>query len=358
MSEDDKRSVKAKLPDARSISRTDFTPHGIKSTGGSRPSGLTAAEAKKRRNIGVAIAAVVVLAVGGVVTYVATRPAPEIKVSGKFNAAPTITIPKSSDLKPGKKLVVKTLIQGTGATLAKGDTSFVKAAGYDWTSTGSKKLPFAYSSAAAIPVGQSSQVLTGLLNSLPGKKVGTRMLIEMPPADGYGKQGNPNLGVAATDSLVFVVDVVGTVNKNAVASGTPQPLTDPKLPAVSPGTGTPTITIPKNDPPSTTTAKVLIQGNGATVAKGQTLAVNYHGVVWSTGKVFDSSFTKGSLASFPIGIGGVIPGWDKTLVGQKVGSRILLMIPPADGYGKTGNPQGGIKGTDTLVFVVDILGAF
>src|SRR5260370_13229380 len=95
MSEDDKRSVKAKLPDARSIRRTDFTPHGIKSTGGSRPSGLTAAEAKKRRNIGVSIAAVVVLAVAGVVTYVATRPPPEIKVSGRVNAPPTHPHPQS-----------------------------------------------------------------------------------------------------------------------------------------------------------------------------------------------------------------------------------------------------------------------
>ena len=54
----------------------------------------------------------------------------------------------------------------------------------------------------------------------------------------------------------------------------------------------------------------------------------------------------------------VIPGWDKGLVGQTVGSRVMLVIPPADGYGKTGSPQAHIKGTDTLVFVVDILGAF
>jgi len=54
----------------------------------------------------------------------------------------------------------------------------------------------------------------------------------------------------------------------------------------------------------------------------------------------------------------VIPGWDKGLVGQTVGTRVLLVIPPADGYGKTGNAQAGIKGTDDLVFVVDVLGAF
>ena len=45
------------------------------------------------------------------------------------------------------------------------------------------------------------------------------------------------------------------------------------------------------------------------------------------------------------------------LVGQKVGSRVLVVVPPAEGYGKDGNQQAGIKGTDTLVFVVDILAA-
>ena len=58
-----------------------------------------------------------------------------------------------------------------------------------------------------------------------------------------------------------------------------------------------------------------------------------------------------------IGQGKVIPGWDKGIVGQTVGSQLLLVIPPADGYGTTGNSQAGISGTDTLVFVVDILDA-
>jgi peptidylprolyl isomerase len=54
----------------------------------------------------------------------------------------------------------------------------------------------------------------------------------------------------------------------------------------------------------------------------------------------------------------VIPGWSDGLLGKKVGSRVLLSIPPAEGYGKQGSSQAGIKGTDTLVFVVDILGSY
>ncbi len=57
-----------------------------------------------------------------------------------------------------------------------------------------------------------------------------------------------------------------------------------------------------------------------------------------------------------IGQGAVIPGWDKGLVGQTVGSRVMLVVPPKDGYGDAGS--GEIKGTDTMVFAVDILGAY
>jgi peptidylprolyl isomerase len=93
------------------------------------------------------------------------------------------------------------------------------------------------------------------------------------------------------------------------------------------------------------------------VAKGDLLVANYLGQIWR-GKVFDNSYDRRRPAAFPIGLGQVIPGWDETLVGATIGSRVLLSIPPAKGYGSTGNPQAGIKGTDTLVFVVDLLGTY
>jgi peptidylprolyl isomerase len=101
---------------------------------------------------------------------------------------------------------------------------------------------------------------------------------------------------------------------------------------------------------------VLSAGNGDEVQAGQSIDVNYHGVIYG-GKVFDSSFERGSSIAFPIGVGAVIKGWDQTLVGQKAGSRVLISIPPEYGYGERGVPQAGIGGSDTLVFVVDILGA-
>ena len=61
---------------------------------------------------------------------------------------------------------------------------------------------------------------------------------------------------------------------------------------------------------------------------------------------------------FPIGAGRLIKAWDNGIPGQTVGSRLLIVVQPADGYGAAGSPQAGIKGTDVLVFVLDILDAY
>jgi peptidylprolyl isomerase len=101
----------------------------------------------------------------------------------------------------------------------------------------------------------------------------------------------------------------------------------------------------------------LVQGDGATVEKGQTIVVNYLGQVYKGEAPFDSSYARGEPTSFQIGVGAVVKGWDEALVGRAVGSRVLLSIPPDLGYGEDGNKDAGITGTDTLYFVVDILAA-
>ena len=105
-------------------------------------------------------------------------------------------------------------------------------------------------------------------------------------------------------------------------------------------------------------SQALIKGTGPVVAAGQTITVHYTGVIWGSGKQFDSSWDRGSPVNFVIGKSQVIPGWDEGLVGQTVGSQVLLVVPPDKGYGTAGQSSAGISGTDTLVFVVDILDAY
>lgn len=101
--------------------------------------------------------------------------------------------------------------------------------------------------------------------------------------------------------------------------------------------------------------EVLVPGDGPVVEPGDEIICDYLGQVWG-GDVFDNSYDRGQALDFQIGVGMVIRGWDDGLVGQKVGSRVLLSIPSDLGYGDFGVPQAGIKGGDTLVFVTDILG--
>ncbi|WP_454301229.1 FKBP-type peptidyl-prolyl cis-trans isomerase [Salana multivorans] len=118
----------------------------------------------------------------------------------------------------------------------------------------------------------------------------------------------------------------------------------------------PVLTFPDAAAPEGLEVVVLEQGDGAEVEAGQSIEVNYLGQTWG-GRIFDNSYDRGSSISFPIGVGAVIAGWDDALVGKQIGSRVLVSIPPHLGYGERGVPQAGIGGGDTLVFVVDILGA-
>ena len=195
---------------------------------------------------------------------------------------------------------------------------------------------------------------------LPGKKVGSRVVITSTPTDAFGDQGNTTLGVEKDDPVVFVVDVVSASQVLDEAAGT---AVAPKkgLPTVTMNEGKPaTITIPKGvKAPTKTVVQPLIQGEGAEVKEGQTVRVAYTGALYKDGSVFDSSASRPEQPyfEFQVGQGGVIKGWDSGLTGQKVGSRVLLVIPPADGYGEAGSPPK-ISGKDTLVFVVDILAAY
>jgi peptidylprolyl isomerase len=119
----------------------------------------------------------------------------------------------------------------------------------------------------------------------------------------------------------------------------------------------PTVTHRTGAPDKSLVTEVLKQGDGAVVKKGELLTANYLGQIWRDGKVFDNSYDRGAPSSFPIGVGGVIAGWDEGLVGQKLGSRVLLSIPSDKGYQSAGNTQAGIKGDDTLIFVVDLISA-
>ncbi len=277
-----------------------------------------------------------------------------VTATGAFGKAPTVTIPKE---KGAGALYTKTVIQGAGAKLTTAESLVGDYVVYDWSGTTHKLIGSSYQ--AGSPALFSGQLLPGLEKALIGQQVGSRVLAVIPPKDAFGTSGSSQIGVGPTDTVVFVIDMIQEVSNTASATGTQSSDGGGALPTVTPGAAGkgPTITIPSTAAPKTLQVQTLIKGTGPVVKKGQFIVVQYTGENWRTKSVFDSSYSRSAPAGFPIGVGKVIPGWDKGLVGQTVGSRVLLVIPPADGYGSSGQSQAGIKGTDTLAFVVDIISA-
>jgi FKBP-type peptidyl-prolyl cis-trans isomerase len=227
---------------------------------------------------------------------------------------------------------------------------------YDWSGKTHKLLGSTYTSGS--PTLFAGTMLPGLETALIGQKAGSRVIAVIPPKEGFGASGNSSIGVTGTDTLVFVVDMIQEFSNTAGATGKQVTTGGGVLPTVSATSGkAPLVTIPSATPPKDLQVKTLIKGTGPKVAKGQYIVVQYTGLNWRTKKVFDSSWSRSEPTAFNIGVGQVIKGWDSGIVGQTVGSRVMLVIPPADGYGKTGSSTAGIKGTDTIVFVVDILDA-
>jgi peptidylprolyl isomerase len=280
-----------------------------------------------------------------------------VTVSGGFGKAPEVSIPAE---KAGSKLTVKTLVHGTGKALGRTDAFVGNYAIYLWSGTSHKLLQSTFKEGGK-PTLFSGTLLPGLETALIGKKMGSRVLAVIPPKEGFGTSGDAQAGIKGTDTLVFVVDMIKDFAGNAAAAGRQVSHGGGKLPTVTAAAGSaPTIKMPNSSPPKNLTSQILIKGVGPTVADGDTVVVQYVGAIWRNGYQFDSSWKRSQPFGFTIGASPsqVILGWDKGLVGQTVGSRVMLVIPPADGYGKSGSPQAHIKGTDTLVFVVDILGAF
>jgi peptidylprolyl isomerase len=270
-----------------------------------------------------------------------------VKVAGDFLKTPTVTFAtplKATDI---ERSVV---ITGDGAEAKAGSSVDIALAAYSG-STG-KELTTAAGfdgQAAQTVTVDDTQFVPGLVRAVECLKVGSRVVLTATAKEAFGSADISQLSLKETDTVVFVADLVDVLptraNGKAVAPQDGFPTV--KLSK----TGEPSITIPKTDPPTETKIEQLKQGDGDTVQSGDTVTVQYKGVIWRTGEMFDSSWSRGAPTSFATT--GVVTGFKKALEGQKVGSQVLVVIPPADGYGTAGN--GDIKGTDTIVFVVDIL---
>ena len=168
---------------------------------------------------------------------------------------------------------------------------------------------------------------------------------------------NIGIGAVAVFAVIAFVSsrgggkskVAATGPTTTVAAGPSQPcvpVSDP-LPA-----GAPNVPVQVGPAPTQLVTQDLTVGTGATVGPNDTVTVNYIGVACSTGKIFDSSYSRNMPATFPLN--GVIKGWTDGIPNMKVGGQRLLGIPADQAYGAAGQPPT-IGPNEALWFVVEVV---
>ncbi|MGV9244593.1 FKBP-type peptidyl-prolyl cis-trans isomerase [Streptomyces sp. NPDC003710] len=279
--------------------------------------------------------------------------------TGRFGHPAEITLPKSA---PSGKFVVAPQTPGRGPAAHTGDIAIIRYTAKVWR-TG-KTLPGPYDKDArpqVFAVGRGA-TLPALDRAVQDQHAGSRILVVAPPAAAYGTTGSAQLHVTGKDTIVYAVDILDVIGAHTLVPGNQQPLPD-TLPAVhmNKTDGTATLTVPDHAPPKDLVVKRLVAGTGATVKAGQTLVLQYSSAAWNTARgkseapLFLSSRTDGTPLPVAIGHGNVIPGWDHALTGQRVGSRILAVIPAKLAYGP--HPPKGLQPDTTVISVLDILAA-
>jgi peptidylprolyl isomerase len=271
-----------------------------------------------------------------------------VKVTGTGSTEPKVSFSTPTKVTTTQRT---TISGGSGATVKQGDSVSLAYAMYDGT-TGKKLDTRGWSAKSRVVFSvDAAQVLPGFAEAVFCAKVGDRVASVIPSTKAFGTAGSEQIAVAGGDSIVFVADIVGITATKATGAAKALPSGFPKVTLAS--DGTPTVKIPATKPPTKLEIAAREVGTGATVKSGDTVTVQYQGVLWRTGAIFDQSWGKTGPTSFATTQ--VVPGFGKALVGQKVGSQVVAIIPPADGYGTTGSTDGTIKGTDTMVFVIDII---
>ncbi|MEY4647949.1 MAG: hypothetical protein RL009_365 [Actinomycetota bacterium] len=258
-----------------------------------------------------------------------------------------------------KDVQTKVLSEGTGPKITGNQTVSLEYLGVN-AGTGEVFQPTAFDTSGA-----SVQVLTpdqepGFCEALGSVREGSRVAILFPASVIHQNQGIEQLKLGKNDDVLFIMQIHKVYLPYAVGNERPAQTGFPTI--VRAVNGIPGVKIPTESPfpkaskdgQEATAMEVLIEGAGEAVVEGDSVLLHYAGYTWADGAKFDSSWDKNTPATFTIAKGQLIQGFVDAVVGQKVGSQIVAVIPPNLGYGD--QAQGTIPANSTLVFVIDILG--
>ncbi|MCD4535326.1 FKBP-type peptidyl-prolyl cis-trans isomerase [Nocardioides sp. cx-169] len=269
-----------------------------------------------------------------------------VEISGEYGEEPEVTW---KDKLVADEVEMEVLSEGDGAEVAEGDEVSVNY----WVGNGftQQKTYSTYDSGAPETVPVSDEVTAAFKDALLGQTIGSRVAVTSSAKDAFGEMGNPGLGIGNKDTVLLILDLMKPPR-------TPQlkDVSAARQPALVEKDGQPTgfdfSGIDKPSVDGNLLRTIVKQGTGKPVTKDMELTVDYLGSVYEGAKPFDESFSK-EPATFKLTE--VIGGWTQGLDGVKVGSRVLLAIPPSLGYGP--QEQANIPANSTLYFVVDIISA-
>jgi peptidylprolyl isomerase len=270
-----------------------------------------------------------------------------VTISGDFGSAPEV---EWKDKLIAGEVDTKVLVEGDGAEVADGDqldvnvwigNGFTEEQAYSTYTKDGKPETFTV----------NDQLTPVFRDALVGQTIGSRVAVTAPSSEVFGEAGNAQMGIGNEDGVLLVLDLMKMFEPPK-----PKDVAPSRLPGVVEEKGGPTSLdfkgLPKPQADGDLLRAVLKEGKGKPVTTDMTLTVDYLGMVYDAKTPFDESYSK-QPAEFALT--GVVQGWTYGLEGLKVGSRVVLQIPPALGYGA--QEQAGIPANSTLYFVVDIISA-
>ena len=275
-----------------------------------------------------------------------------IEVVGDFGEEPTITFDTPLALEESAS---RTLSEGDGDEIEDGDTvkiDYSIVSGLD----GSALDTSFGGSPISLPLVQG-QTPPAIVDALIGETIGSRVLIAVAPEPAPGASAapeaapSPSPGNPAGDTIIFVIDTLDLVPERAEGTAYDPPAGTPVVSTDDAGDVT-GLDVDGVTAPGELVVTPLVEGDGDVVAAGDTVTIHYTGVLASDGTEFDSSWSRGAAATFPLGT--LIQGWQQGLEGVAVGSRVVLQVPSDLGYGTEGSPPT-IPADADLVFVIDVL---
>ena len=277
-----------------------------------------------------------------------------VEADGRFGKDPKASFPVPL---AGSATEVSALTIGDGALVDRGATVTFQATAYN-AATGDLFTSSGYDSTSPVLRIAAASADDVLGESLACFTVGSRIVSTTTAATLFTDQNLSDFGMKPDELLVLVLDIEGTYRGKA--TGADQPAA-PGLPTVvlAPN-GQPGFIFNSGPAPTELTVEILKLGSGAVVEKGDNVVLHYTGALWDSKTMFSSSWETGypsifGAASLDDVEGGLVPGLATALIGQKVGSQVIAVIPPRFGY-PAGTSPDTVPADATMIYVFDVLG--